>query len=52
VLRGSTVMLPKPDDVLEAGDEMLFVADGAGENAIRAIIHGTPARSDPLDPSS
>jgi trk system potassium uptake protein TrkA len=42
VLRGSTVMLPKPDDVLEAGDEMLFVADGAGENAIRAIIHGTP----------
>ncbi|MCW2690583.1 MAG: system potassium uptake protein CeoC1 [Mycobacterium sp.] len=52
VLRGSAVMLPKPDDVLEAGDEMLFVADGAGENEIRAIIHGTPARSDPLDPSS
>ncbi|MBJ8347562.1 TrkA family potassium uptake protein [Antrihabitans sp. YC2-6] len=42
VLRGNAVILPQPDDVLEDGDELLFVADGAGENLIRAVIHGPP----------
>ncbi len=42
VLRGSTIILPQPDDVLEAGDEMLFVADSAIEDQIRAVIHGAP----------
>jgi trk system potassium uptake protein TrkA len=45
VLRGADVILPRPDDVLEAGDEMLFVASSTAENQIRAIImHGAPHR--------
>ena len=39
VLRGCDVILPQPDDVLEAGDELLFVADHSLESAIRAAIH-------------
>jgi trk system potassium uptake protein len=34
VLRGNAVIVPNPDDVLEAGDEMLFVADSAVENQV------------------
>ncbi|MBA0046624.1 TrkA family potassium uptake protein [Mycobacterium sp. NPDC050853] len=41
VLRGGTVVLPKPEDVLEAGDEMLFIANSTAEPAIRAAIHGS-----------
>jgi trk system potassium uptake protein TrkA len=41
VLRGSRVILPQPDDVLEAGDEMLFVTDSAAEQQIRAVIDPT-----------
>jgi trk system potassium uptake protein len=40
VLRGDRVVLPKPDDMLEEGDEMLFVADNDVEARIRAIVHG------------
>jgi trk system potassium uptake protein TrkA len=40
VIRDGGVILPKPDDVLEAGDEMLFFAGGVVENQIRALIHG------------
>lgn len=40
VLRADTVIIPQPDDILAAGDEMLFVADGAGEERIRASVHG------------
>src|SRR5690349_6756799 len=40
VLRGGRVILPKPDDILEEGDEMLFVADNDAEARIRAIVHG------------
>ncbi|OBI43694.1 potassium transporter TrkA [Mycobacterium kyorinense] len=43
VLRGDQVILPQPDDVLEAGDEMLFVAGSAVEHQIRAVIHGLDA---------
>jgi trk system potassium uptake protein TrkA len=43
VLRGGSVILPQPDDVLEAGDEMLFVAASTAENQVRAlIVHGVP----------
>ena len=52
VFRDSRVILPKPDDVLEAGDEMLFVADSAVENQLRAVIHGTDSLRDPRDPTS
>jgi trk system potassium uptake protein len=39
VIRGDKVVLPQPDDVLQAGDEMLFVAGNAVESQIRAVIH-------------
>ena len=40
VIRESGVLIPKPDDVLEAGDEMLFFAGGAAENQVTALIRG------------
>ncbi|MGH3726131.1 MAG: potassium channel family protein [Mycobacterium sp.] len=46
VLRSGTVVLPTPEDVLEAGDEMLFVANSSAEHAIRAAINGTGALPD------
>lgn len=48
VLRGSTVILPQPDEVLEAGDEMLFIAESSVESAIRAAIHGAEPVGSPL----
>src|SRR6478736_8151432 len=39
VIRDSGIVLPKPDDVLEAGDEMLFFAGGA-ENQVSALVQG------------
>jgi trk/ktr system potassium uptake protein len=39
VVRDGQVILPKPDDVLEADDEMLFVA-GSTEDQVRALVHG------------
>ena len=46
VIRDSGLILPRPDDVLEAGDEMLFFAGGAVENQVRALVLGatTPLR--------
>ncbi|MCV7012874.1 TrkA family potassium uptake protein [Mycolicibacterium madagascariense] len=40
LVRAGTVILPKADDVLEAGDEMLFVSDSSAESSMRAAIHG------------
>jgi trk system potassium uptake protein TrkA len=40
LIRGGGIILPQPDDVLEAGDEMLFFAGGAVENQVRALVHG------------
>lgn len=40
VLRGSEVLLPGAQDVLEAGDEMVFVADSSVEGSVRDAIHG------------
>jgi len=51
VLRGNRVILPQPEDVLEAGDEMLFVADSAAEQQIRAVIDRAPPPIGPHDPS-
>jgi trk system potassium uptake protein TrkA len=42
VIRNGEPVLPKPDDVLEAGDEMLFFAGGA-ENQARALVRGALA---------
>lgn len=38
VLRGDNVIVPQPEDVLEVGDEMLFIADSALERSIQAVI--------------
>jgi trk system potassium uptake protein TrkA len=40
ILRGDRVILPQRDDVLEAGDELLFVAESDVEDRIRAVVHG------------
>ena len=40
VIRDSGVLVPKPDDVLEAGDEMLFLAGGPVQNEVSALVHG------------
>jgi trk system potassium uptake protein TrkA len=40
VIRDSGVILPQPDDVLQADDEMLFFAGGAVQDQVRALVHG------------
>jgi trk system potassium uptake protein TrkA len=40
VIRDGGVILPQPDDVLRTDDEMLFVAGGAVEDQVRALVHG------------
>ena len=45
VVRGSSVFVPQPGDVLDAGDELLFIADPAVASSIRAAVHAaTPVR--------
>lgn len=39
VVRGGDVIVPRDDEVLEGGDEMLFVADNARERALWAAIN-------------
>ena len=38
VIRDSGVILPQPDDVLQADDEMLFFAGGAFEDQVRGLV--------------
>lgn len=38
ILRGGRVIVPQPDDALEPGDELLFVATTAVEEDIRAAL--------------
>ncbi|RCW43982.1 trk system potassium uptake protein TrkA [Halopolyspora algeriensis] len=45
ILRGGRVIVPQPDDPLEAGDEMLFVATEDVEEQIQAAVHARPGRS-------
>jgi trk/ktr system potassium uptake protein len=40
VLRGKRVLVPTPDDPLEAGDELVFVCTSEVEDAVRAVILG------------
>jgi trk system potassium uptake protein TrkA len=45
VVRGSSVFVPQPADVLEGSDELLFIADPAVASSIRAAVHAaTPVR--------
>jgi trk system potassium uptake protein TrkA len=47
VVRGSTVFVPQSADVLEAGDELLFIADHAVASSIRAAVHAAAPVRDP-----
>jgi trk system potassium uptake protein TrkA len=42
VLRGGQVVVPRPDDVLQAGDRMVFAASSGAEEQIRAAVHASP----------
>lgn len=43
VLRDSAVILPRAEDALRPGDEMLFVGASRMDDKIRAVVHGAPA---------
>ncbi len=40
VLRGKRVLVPSPDDPLEAGDELVFVCTAEVEDSVRAVFLG------------
>jgi trk system potassium uptake protein TrkA len=40
ILRGKRVVVPTPDDPLEAGDELIFVCTAEVEDAVRAVVLG------------
>ena len=40
ILRGKRVLVPTPDDPLEAGDELVFVVTAAMEDSVRAVVLG------------
>lgn len=42
LLRGNHLMIPGPDDVLCAGDEMLFVSASSVEEHIKSMVQGAP----------
>ncbi|GIF05897.1 potassium channel family protein [Actinoplanes siamensis] len=41
ILRGKRVVVPTPDDPLEAGDELIFVCTSEVEDQIRAVVLGS-----------
>jgi trk system potassium uptake protein len=41
ILRGKRVVVPTPDDPLEAGDELIFVCTTEVEDQIRAVVLGS-----------
>jgi trk/ktr system potassium uptake protein len=40
ILRGKRVLVPSPDDPLEAADELIFVCTAAAEEEVRAVVLG------------
>jgi trk system potassium uptake protein len=40
ILRGPRVIVPEPDEPLEGGDELLFVAAPEAEDALRELLLG------------
>ena len=44
VLRGKRVLVPTPDDPLEAGDELIFVCTAEVEDGVRAVVLGPNSR--------
>ena len=49
VLRDGRVTLPLPDDILEAGDELLFAATSRAEARIRKAVHASGRAPAPQD---
>ena len=47
IVRGKRVLVPTPDDPLEAGDELIFVCTSEVEDAVRAVLLGSSAREQP-----
>lgn len=45
ILRGPRVLVPSPDDPLEAGDELLFLATADSEGQVHRVISGEVSRS-------
>ena len=41
LLRGNRLIIPEPDDILRAGDEMIFISGSSVEDLIKAMVHGT-----------
>ena len=41
LLRGRHLIVPGPDDVLRAGDELLFVSASGAEERIEDMVTGT-----------
>lgn len=39
IVRGASVLVPKPEDIVEAGDEILFIVGSTEEQSIRSAIH-------------
>ncbi|MDT5218337.1 MAG: trk/ktr system potassium uptake protein [Mycobacterium sp.] len=53
LVRADTVIVPRPDEVLERGDEMLFIADNARERALWAAINRVkPSPRMPMRPDA
>jgi trk/ktr system potassium uptake protein len=40
IVRDKAVIVPNPDDVLEADDEMLFITGGSTEDQVRGLVRG------------
>jgi trk system potassium uptake protein len=40
VIRDSGIVVPRPDDVVSDGDELLFLTGGAVQNEVSALVHG------------
>ncbi|HET8657871.1 MAG TPA: TrkA family potassium uptake protein [Micromonosporaceae bacterium] len=47
IVRGKRVLVPTPDDPLEAGDELVFVCTAEVEGAVRAVMLGKQAMERP-----
>lgn len=45
ILRGPRVLVPSPDDPLEAGDELLFLATDESETQVHQVVSGGISRS-------
>jgi trk system potassium uptake protein TrkA len=44
IVRGRRVLVPSPDDPLEAGDELVFVCTVDVEDQVRAVVLGADRR--------